>query len=370
MTEPDEWGPSDEERASSRVPPDSGVRAKRGRKDSITISAEALMHLMRRPLDQTLLAGAENALEHALGLAPGNELLLLLEAGQDPIGTALVRACERLGISVRAYIVSLEQSSSPAFRERLRPHLDAAHASILVGTQGGLDPAFRHEVCTRQGERRHGHMVGVTDEMMRQSMRADWAEVHRLGDAILDCVRGGREFRVSSSPRDLLRIEPDRNCRWHNGSGLLRDPGFTNLPGGEVSTSPLSVSGTFRVDGGAFLPDGQVIRTPVRLRFERGELVSAEGHGAEAILRAADAHPMGRRVGQIALGTNTSVLTPIGAMLQDLKMPGFHLVLGYSCPELTGATWTSRVMLPLACRRPDVYVDDDPLMVRGRYRTF
>ncbi len=345
----------------------SSVRPRRDRRSSITISQQAYDHLLRRPLDPSLLDGATNALENALGLKGGERLVLIVETGSEAIGTAFVRGCETLALQTRTYVVGFKESESDGFRARLYEQLDGADASILIGTVGGLSPEFRREVCTRPGRRRHAHMVGVTVEMMRQSMRADWVDVHRLGEQLKRHLLNVQTIEITSGPLDVLRVQTDPRCRWHNGSGLLRKPGFANLPGGEVATSPGIVSGSFRADGGAFLPDGSVLRTPLRLVFERGVLVDVEGHGRERVLDAVDADLDGRRIGQIAFGTNTNVLTPIGAMLQDLKMPGCHLVLGYTCPELTGATWTSTVMVPLVCRRPDVVADGEPLMVRGRY---
>src|SRR5690606_18089053 len=105
-------------------------------------------------------------------------------------------------------------------------------------------------------------------------------------------------------------------------------------------------------------------------RFAGGELVDFEGRDLEegrALAEAVESAPNGLRVGQVGFGTNTGVLTSIGSLLQDLKMPGFHVTLGYTCNELTGATWTSPIEVPLLVRRPDVLLDDTPLMVRGRY---
>jgi hypothetical protein len=67
------------------------------------------------------------------------------------------------------------------------------------------------------------------------------------------------------------------------------------------------------------------------------------------------------------MGTNTSILTAVGALLQDLKMPGFHLTLGHSASAETGADWDTMIEVPALVRRPDVHVDGEPVMVRGRY---
>ena len=210
-------------------------------------------------------------------------------------------------------------------------------------------------------------MVGVTPAMMRQSMRADYQEMHQLGERLIARLSSANEIVVSSGVNDELVLRPARNHRWYNGSGLLRSPGFTNLPAGEVSTCPASVDGSIRPDGGVWLPKGPVRGPRTTIHFREGQVTGVEGGERDAILAELGGDENGRRVGQMCFGTNVSVLTPIGAMLQDSKIPGFHLILGYSCPEHTGATWNSQVMVPMLVRRADVVVDGKPLLVRGRY---
>src|SRR5690606_9040148 len=91
------------------------------------------------------------------------------------------------------------------------------------------------------------------------------------------------------------------------------------------------------------------------------------GTEPEAFLAQLDAHAEGRRVGQVALGTNIGVVASVGNLLQDLKMPGYHLALGHTCPEHTGASWTSDVEVPLLVRRADVDVEGAPILRNGRY---
>ena len=61
------------------------------------------------------------------------------------------------------------------------------------------------------------------------------------------------------------------------------------------------------------------------------------------------------------------VLAPIGALLQDLKLPGFHLSLGHTCPEITGATWDSDVEIPLLTRRGSVSIDGESVIANGKF---
>ncbi len=348
----------------------SAAELKRGsdrvRRDSITVSVDAEAHLRSLDLDSSLMPGARNAIRDALGLRAEDRLLLVVGKSHEMMGAALLEAAQELQVTTRTYLVDIVDSRSEPFMKRLEMRMDECDASILVGDPSEMEQPFRKRVCVRPGRRRHAHMIGITAEMMRQSMRVDYAEVHSLGERVREAVSRSRNLTVVSGPASRLTIELDPQARWHNGSGWLRKPGFTNLPGGEVVTCPASVSGRFHADGGVWLPDGTHLRG-LTFEFREGHVVGIRGRGSEQLDSVLDADENGRRVGQVAFGTNVGVLTPIGAMLQDLKMPGLHLVLGYSCPEQTGAAWSSTVIVAVLCRRPDVSVDGEPIMVRGRY---
>lgn len=359
-------GPRSSDPPGSQPPGPKASPSERRRRDSITVSEMAEAYLRGMPRVASLRAGADNALRGALGLVAGDRFVLIVETTASEIGAALLDAATELGLDTRCYVVDTAQSRVPALAQRLELQLREAVGSVLVSTAGELDPDFRRSICVHDHARRHGHMAGVTSAMMRQSMRADYDEIHALGERLRARLQTAQTLDVVTGPRAALRVRLATDGRWHNGSGRLRSAGFTNLPGGEVVASPASVDGELLADGGIWLPDGTRLRAH-RLRFRDGRLVEAEGLDGEALVALLDAHPNGRRVGQVAFGTNIGVLTPIGAVLQDLKMPGLHLVLGYSCPEHTGATWDSPLMVPVLCRRPDVSIDGEPILVRGRF---
>lgn len=313
------------------------------------------------------MPGARNALTSALGMRPGQSFVLLAEVGYEDAASALLRAATELGLHTRTFMLDVETCSRDLFVQRMIDELAEADGSALVASRTGLPSEFRQAVVKIRGERRHAHMVGVSPSMMRQSMRADHTEMHELGDRLIERLQAASEIVVASGINDELVLRPDPECRWHNGSGLLREPGFTNLPAGEVSSSPASADGTLSPTGGVWLPAGPLRSPRTKLHFEGGRVVEVTGADREAILEELERDENGMRVGQMCFGTNLSVLAPIGAMLQDSKVPGFHMVLGYSCPEHTGASWSSTVMVPLLLRRANVTVDGRPLLVRGRY---
>ncbi len=342
------------------------------RRASITVSHEAHEYLAGLPVVPDLVAGARNAIVQCLEVQAGQQVVLVADGTVLEVASALLRAATEAGAEVVPYLVGPEQTTNEPFIARLLTRLEDADASILACSATGVPAAFRNRMINAGGaRRRHAHMVGVTGAMMRQSMRADYREVHALGDRLIALFGPESTIEVTTPLGTDLTIRCDPTCRWENGSGLQHEPGWSYLPGGQVFTTPRSVDGRLTADAGIWLPDGQEMARSSRivLLFQGGELTGIEGGGDDgaALLELLDAAPHGRRVGQVGFGTNIGVLTPIGAMLQDLKMPGFHIVLGHTWPERTGAKWSCSIEVPLLSRRPDVRVDGTPVMVRGRF---
>ncbi|MEM9191479.1 MAG: aminopeptidase [Myxococcota bacterium] len=315
---------------------------------------------------------AEQVVQVCLGLRQGERLVLIADSAEEEFGAAVFQAATAAGAAISAFIVGSAELVNSAFHSRLTATLATADASVLVCSIEGVPRSFRRHIIQVKGKpRRHAHILGINESVLRQSMMADYDEVDRVGRHLRERLRKGNALHVTTSTGTDLRVEFLPNHRWHLASGVQREAGWTNFPGGELLTSPGSVDGVYVPDGGAWLPDGATIERAARiqLHFERGVLRRMEGDSAviDQLERAIATSPQARRVGQVAFGTNTGVLAPIGVMLQDLKMPGFHLTLGYPAPDDTGANWTCPVEVPLRTRRPDVAIDETLVMVRGKY---
>lgn len=324
------------------------------------------------PLDPALEGGARNAVTGCLAVREGERVVILTDPASAPIAASIFHVATSVGASVDPYVLSASDATSEPFVTRLMQRLGDASASFLISTLDGIPAALRRRVVGEQlGARRHAHMVGITRAMMEQSMRADYAEVARLTTRLTSRLRPGATIHVRAPGGTDLTVRLDPSCTVVGASGVQTAPGWTNLPGGEVFGVPASVDGTLVADGGIWLADGSELASALRLRltFERGMVTRIDGSPdiAARLEAALDANPGARRIGQIGFGTNTGVLAPIGALLQDLKLPGVHFALGHTCPELTGASFDSVVEIPLLLRRASATLDGEPLLVHGKY---
>lgn len=345
--------------------------AERKRRTSSFLMAQVLGQLRRILPDEPEIAAGRAVLHDCLAAREGERVLVVYEDGHDDFAAALVMAADEVRADVDAVKVGVP--IVPNLVEKLRQRLDACEVSVLVSSVSF--PREVRVVLTNHHleRRRHAHMLGVSEQVIRQSLRSDYRAVHALGVDLVRLLESTYEIKVESPGGTDLRARRDPGCRWFNQGGLQHGPGWTNLPAGEVATTPITVDGTFVCDGGIWLTDGAVIdRADARriaLRFEQGILVDVDAPEPirAQILADVDSHEEGRRVGQVSFGTNVGVLAPIGQHAQDVKLPGVHLVLGYSAPDATGARWNGTGMVTLLQRQESVWLDARQIIARGRY---
>ncbi len=329
--------------------------------------------LREHPVDPSLVEGARNAVGTCLGVEAGQHVVLIVETGYDALGAAFLRAADGVGAKSDVHIVDARKATREPFLRNLSARLIPADASLFVGGIEALPAAFRHQLIDAGGAtRRHGHMPGLTTAMMQQSMRTDYREVQALSERLVARLDSDVTIHVRS-PRgtDLLHPLLARPALARGG----RDPprsGLDEPPGRRAGHAPGRRGrhpgpGRWHVGRG-----GSSVTNADRLRFvfEDGAVRTIEGGAGttpDALLAQLDTQANGRRLGQIGLGTNVGVVAAVGNLLQDLKMPGFHAVLGHTSPEHTGASWSSEVEVPLLVRRADVDVEGTPILRNGRY---
>jgi leucyl aminopeptidase (aminopeptidase T) len=260
-----------------------------------------------------------------------------------------------------------------------RPVLDAlgrADAGILCvqPQEGELTARMAIVNAVEQRRIRYAHMVGVTPRIMCEGMRADYRLVDRLSQELCERMHTARSLAVRTAGGTDFTATFDPALAWVKTSGLINPRYWSNLPAGEVFTTPASVDGTFVCDGTAGdyfnAKYGRLDETPLALEIQEGRLVAA--HCARADLRAdfwdyCHTDVNSDRVGELAFGTNLGLRDMIGILLQDEKVPGVHIAFGDPYGRQTHADWKSRTHVDVLTRGCDVWIDGDQVISQGRY---
>jgi aminopeptidase len=324
-----------------------------------------------------LLPGAENAVNVCLAIQAGEQVALIADEASAEVAASLEQALHARGASARC--VRIEAVSPRPMTAAPQPALEAleeADAGILCvqPLEGELD-ARRAIVGTVERRRiRYAHMVGVTPRIMREGMRADYRRVDRLSQQLCERMPAARRLTVRTAAGTNFSATFDPSLVWVKTSGLINPRYWSNLPAGEVFTTPASVDGTFVCDGTAGdyfnAKYGTLDRSPLILEVCGGRLTAA--HCDRADLQRdfwAYCHTdcNSDRVGELAFGTNLGLREMIGILLQDEKVPGVHLAFGDPYGSQTHADWNSRTHVDVLTRHCDVWIDDDQVIERGQY---
>jgi len=161
---------------------------------------------------------------------------------------------------------------------------------------------------------------------------------------------------------------------WVKTSGLISTRYWSNLPAGEVFTTPGSVDGTFVCDGTAGdhfnAKYGDLRETPLVLEIAGARLKAVHCERRELekeFWEYCHTDANSDRIGELAFGTNLGLSEMIGILLQDEKLPGVHLAFGDPYGSQTHADWASVTHVDVLTRGCDVWIDEDLVIKKGKY---
>jgi aminopeptidase len=329
------------------------------------------------PARPELIPGARNAVETCLGIQSGESVTLIADRQSKVVAASLAYAIEKRGAATEGFLLeSLAPRPLGKAPKAVLDSLEHADAGILCMQPQEGELGARKDIVgvVERRQIRYAHMVGVTPEIMQQGMRADYAMVDRLSEQLLQRMHSARSLTVRTDAGTSLVAHFDAALDWVKTSGLISRRYWSNLPAGEVFTTPAQVDGTFVCDGTAgdhFCGKyGDLKTTPLVMEIQGGRLVSAKCPRKdleEEFWSYCHTDENSDRVGELAFGTNLSLSDMIGVLLQDEKLPGVHLAFGDPYSSQTHAKWSSSTHVDVLARQCNVWIDEEQVIAKGRY---
>jgi aminopeptidase len=327
-----------------------------------------------------LSQGAANAVNVCMAVGPADTVLIVSDEETEDIGHALAAESELAGAPAHLLMVE-EFVSRPAkvypdeLNQRvddIKPTVSFYAASSQAGEPAFLGPLMKHLIYDLKA--RHGHMPGITRQLMEEGMASDYEVISRLTNQVNEIVRDARLIEVQAPSGTDMRatLDPGR-LRWHPCPGIYHEPGtWGNLPEGETFTSPASVDGIIGAEvlGDHFSARYGVLPEPMRFEVEGGRVRKVSFVEDEPRLEMEKylrQHENSNRAGEFAIGTNIGLRKLSGNLLQDEKIPGVHVAFGYPDPEETGADWECPSHCDVVATRSTIKVDGQYLMRDGEF---
>jgi leucyl aminopeptidase (aminopeptidase T) len=329
------------------------------------------------PAPADLMPGARNAINTCLAIQPGERVALVADAASRQVAASLEQALSER--NARAECLLIESVSPRPVRAaptQVLELLEGVDAGILCvqPLEGELAARMAIVAAVERRRIRYAHMVGVTPQIMCEGMRADYLLVDRLSQELCDRMQTARTLSVRTPGGTDFVATFDPSLAWVKTSGLINPRYWSNLPAGEVFTTPATVDGVFVCDGTAGdyfnAKYGRLDRTPLLLEIRDGRLVAARCDRAELqndFWTYCHTDANSNRVGELAFGTNIGLRDMIGILLQDEKVPGVHLAFGDPYGSQTHADWKSTTHVDVLTRACDVWIDSDQVIAGGQY---
>jgi len=190
-----------------------------------------------------------------------------------------------------------------------------------------------------------------------------WQNVRKEQQVIVDYLNNTELVKYKNNTGTNISFST-KGRTWINSDGR------TNMPSGEVYTSPVENS----VNGEVYfnLPSRYMSQEvkDVHLEVKDGEVVRWNAKSGQNVLDEVFLLPGAKVFGEAAIGTNYSIQTPTGNTLFDEKMGGtIHLALGQSYLQ-TGGKNQSPVHWDLIAEMRDggeIWADDEMIYQNGEF---
>jgi aminopeptidase len=324
-----------------------------------------------------LMPGAKNAVETCLSVKPRERVALIADEASRSVAASLAAAladcqAEYTGLLLEDFDRPLKAAPAPVLEA-----LETADVGILCMNPqpGELTSRMAIVNVVERRQIRYAHMVGVTPQIMRQGMRADYRMIDRLSDKLRERMLCAQTLTVKTDAGTSIAAHFDPGLDWVKTSGLISPRYWSNLPAGEVFTTPAAIDGTFVCDAtaGDYFNGkyGDLQKTPLVLQIRGARLVRAECPRKDLeqeFWQYCHTDEHSDRVGELAFGTNLGLSEMIGILLQDEKFPGVHLAFGDPYGSQTHANWKSRTHVDVLTRNCDVWIDSDQIISKGKYQ--
>lgn len=307
---------------------------------------------------------ARQLLEQNLALTAEEKLLIIVDETTLPIGQALFEAGKTFG----AQVVQLQME--PLGRSGMEPVATVAEAMaaadvVVAATAHSLTHTQARKQACAAGAR-IATMPGMTEEIFRGgALAADYNQIAVWTQQLTELLTAAEEAELVNGGARLKMSLAGR--RGVPSTGIYHKRGQAgNLPSGEAYIAPLegTAQGEIIIDG-SFVGLG-ALEAPLKLTFEQGDLVAAEGPGSEDLLYMLGDNPLARNLAELGIGTNDQARV-IGVILEDEKVWGTaHIALGSN--DTFGGQVAAGIHLDGIMMAPELYLDGKLILQAGQLK--
>ena len=307
-------------------------------------------------------AAVKTVIDQCLGVRPGEQVVVVTDAGTRAMGDALRDAAAAAGAEAVLTVMAPREENGQEPPASVAAAMAAADV-FIAPTSKSLSHTRARKAATDGGSR-GTTLPGVTEDMLARLMTCDFPTLRRRSAELARLLTEAGEVRITCPRGTDLTLDLSGRGGLPDDGDLRGERAFGNLPCGEGFVSPLSASG--RMVTGCLasvgLPAGEL---PV-LTIAEGRLTDAtESEGQRLMEALTAAGELGTNVAELGIGTNEKA-TLTGNILEDEKILGtVHVAFGASAG--IGGNVSVPVHLDCLILDPTVEIGGTRVLEKGQF---
>ena len=307
-----------------------------------------------------MISVASGALEHLFRLSGHDKILILTDSFSATVADAFRQASVKKGCTVEVF--EIENSARPLSEipPALEKMLPGKTVVLNIIKAYPEEIAFRIKWIFKVEENkliRMGHMPGITEEMMTNSVNVDFGKMKTSANRILDMFKNAAQVHITTDAgTDILLGVAGRKLIDDIGAG----PGeMCNVPCGEVYCAPLETEADGLIVFDASIGDIGVLAQPLKIYVRKGRITKFESEDSELVKRITELTNVdydAMVIGELGIGINPGARIT-GNMLEDEKSLGTaHIAFGNNADFPGGGNNHSKIHRDFLFYKPTIEV--------------
>jgi len=279
-----------------------------------------------------MISAASGAMEYIFNPTLNDRVLILTDADSVSIAEAFHQASVKIGCTVDIYTIKNNERPLHEIPLGLEQMLPGKSIVLNIIKAYPDEIPFRIKWLFKIEENklvRTGHMPGINEEMMLNSVNVDFGGMKATAVMLIDALKNAVRIHITTDRgTDLLMGVAGRKFVGDIG---VEATGMCNIPCGEVYCAPLETEADGVVVFDASIGDIGLLKHPLRVFLKRGKVIKFESDDNELvkrILELTDIDDDARVIGELGIGVNPGARIT-GNMLEDEKALGTaHIAFG------------------------------------------
>lgn len=307
-----------------------------------------------------MFAAALGALEHLFKLSANDNILFLTDTYSAAIAEAFKKAGVEKGCSVSLYQIDNDRRPLQEIPAELEKLLPGKTTVLNIIKSFPEEISFRIKWIHKVEENkliRMGHMPGITEEMMLNSVNVDFGGMKTTADKLIETLTNAVQLHITTNAgTDILLGIAGRKFIGDIEINLGK---MGNIPCGEIYCAPLETEANGIIVFDASIGDIGLLKQPLKVYLTDGRITKFESNDKELEKRIAeltDVDDEARVIGELGIGVNPGARIT-GNMLEDEKSLGTsHIAFGNNADFVGGGKNNSKIHRDYLFYRPTIEI--------------